>query len=599
MLHAIFWGLIGLVCLSPLPLASNRPLPWSVLALGVGLLLVGWAVWRLFEPRAMAAGAAGQRRPSPYDAGERALNKYSAAFCLTFMLLLGWYGLQVSPLTAPFAHPAWAEAAAALGVSLAGAISIAPVAGLTLLMKILSYGGIFIMALYFGRDRYRARAIFIAVALSSAAYAAYGLFMHFSGMHMVLWFPKTEYPNSLTSTFINRNSFATFAGIGIIAAMGPLLHEFRRLVAGSSSLLRAVKNVSERGGGLLYLLLASIVLDLAALLLTGSRGGFASTVFGLVVFLVLMVALRDVSMRHFVALLVVGGAMAFGFIAMGGGLLVDRLGSEDGEGRDARVDLFDVGRLAVAQRPLLGQGLGSFPEAFNRANDGTAAFDANWVDLAHNSYLELAIEGGIIGLVGSLVLLGLMVGLLLQGIFTRARGTSFAIAGLSVCALVGAHAMVDFSFQMPAVAATFMLLVGAAAGQSLPGAVSVSRRERLSEARALAHDQRRKGSGGRRRGRAILARSALPAEEPRRTTNVMDDLRRIAADLEALEASRRAAEAEVRRRALPAAAPTIALGYNPAPPADAAPGDPPEAESESAVAESHELPRSRGDREPN
>jgi O-antigen ligase len=562
MLQAMFWGLIGLVCLSPLPLASNRPLPWSLLALGVGVLLVAWAFYRLFEPRTVAL--AGQRRPSPYDAGERPLNKYSAAFCLGFVLLLGWYGLQTSPLTARLAHPAWAEAAAALGEPLLGAISIEPVAGLTLLMKILSYGGIFIMALYFGRDRYRARAIFLAVALSSAVYSAYGLFAHFSGTRLVLWFPKTEYIGSVTSTFINRNSFATFAGIGIIAALGPILHEFRRLIVGRASLLRALVNVSEEGSGVLYLLMVSVVLDLAALILTGSRGGFASLAFGLVVFLTLMLALRDVGVRHFISLLVFTAAIVFGFIAVGGGFLANRLGSDVGESHDGRIDLFDVERLAVAERPLVGQGLGSFPAAFNRANDGSAVYDTAWVDLAHNSYLELAIEGGIVGLVGSLMLLGLMVGLLLQGIFTRARGTSFAIAGLSICALVGAHAMVDFSFQMPAVAATFMLLIGAAAGQSLPGAVSVSRRERLREARAQVDDDRRRQDSRRRRRKSeATQRESFAVVEPPRMTNVMDDLRRIAADLEALEAAR-----------------------------------PPAPESARPMAKIYELPRPRGNREP-
>ena len=578
MLQAIFWGLIGLVCLSPLPLASNRPLPWSLLALGVGVLLVAWAVWRLFEPRTVAL--AGQRRPSPYDAGERPLNKYSMAFCLGFVLLLGWYGLQTSPLTGPLANPAWAQAAAALGEPLAGAISIEPVAGLTVLMKILSYGGIFIMALYFGRDRYRARAIFLAVALSSAVYSAYGLFAHFSGTRMVLWFPKTEYIGSVTSTFINRNSFATFAGIGIIAALGPILHEFRRLIVGKPSMRRALFNALAEGSGVLYLLLVAIVLDLAALILTGSRGGFASTAFGVLVFLVLMLALRDVGVRHFIGLLVVTAVIVFAFIAVGGGFLANRLSTEAGESHDARVDLFDVGRLAVAERPLVGQGLGSFPAAFNRANDGSTAFDTAWVDLAHNSYLELAIEGGIIGLIGSLMLLGLMVGLLLQGIFTRARGTSFAIAGLAICALVGAHAMVDFSFQMPAVAATFMLLIGAAAGQSLPGAVSVSRRERLREAKAEVDDERQRIDPGRRQ-REALAR--LVAEEPRRTTNVMDDLWRIAADLEALEAARKKRTvATLQRRAL-------------SPPEQVVPesGRP---MVNRPTAEIYELPRSGGDR---
>ena len=585
MQQAIFWGLIGVVCLSPLPLASNRPLPWSLLALSVGVLLVLWALCRLFEPRAAAANASGslQRPPLPYDAGERPLNKYSIAFCLGFVLLLGWYGLQISQRTAPFAHPDWAAAAAALGEPLIGAISIEPVAGLTLLMKILSYGGIFIMALYFGRDRYSARAIFIAVALSSAAYSTYGLFMHFSGTRMVLWFPKTEYIGSVTSTFINRNSFATFAGIGVVAALGPILHELRRLIVGRPGLLRAIQNVSVAGSGVLYLLMVVVVLDLAALILTGSRGGIVALTFGLLVFLALMLTLREVGMRHFIALLVLTAAIVFGFVAVGGGFLAKRMGGEVTEGHDARFDLFDVERLAVAERPFVGQGLGSFPDAFNRANNGVAVYDTAWVDLAHNSYLELAIEGGVVGLIGSLVLLGLMVGLLLQGIFTRARSTSFAIAGVACCALVGAHALIDFSFQMPAVAATFMLLVGAAAGQSLPGALSISRRERSRQPKAQVESERPRQDPERLRSELeALSRSASAVEAPQQTTKEIDDLRRIAAALEALVvAQKKSAAAEAQH----------------APMSNAVPGDPPAPESGRLTAKIYKLPRFRGNRE--
>jgi hypothetical protein len=135
---------------------------------------------------------------------------------------------------------------------------------------------------------------------------------------------------------------------------------------------------------------------------------------------------------------------------------------------------------------------------------------------------------------------------------------------LSICALVGAHAMVDFSFQMPAVATTFMLLIGAAVGQSLPAAVSVSRRERLREARAQIDDERRRQDRGRRRhGSEPTQRESFAVAEPHRMTNVMDDLRRIAADLEALEAAR-----------------------------------PPAPKSARPKAKIYELPRPRGDREP-
>jgi O-antigen ligase len=496
MQQLIYWALIGVVCLSPLPLASNRPLPWSVLALSVGVLLLAWGVMRLMEPQLEAAAERRRRaedaadegidkkhrrrrrkRHSGFDAGEWPLAKYSMVFILGFTLLCGWYWLQTSRLSFPMAHPAWAEAASSLGESLTGVISIEPAAGLTLLMKIMSYGGIFIMALYFGRDRHRARTMFIAVAISSAAYATYGLVEHFGRFDKILWFPKTEYAGNVTSSFINRNSYATYAGIGILASLGPILQELRRLTIGRITALRLVQSMSEEGTAVFYLLLTSVMLNLAALVLTNSRAGFASTSFGIFIFLVMVLALRDIGLRHFIALLVFAVSVVFAFVAIGGANLIDRM---QGEGKEARVDLFDVGRLAASERPLTGQGLASFSAAFNRANDGNALFETAWVDFAHNSYLELAVEGGMIGLIGSLALVGLMVGLMLQGVFQRARGTSFVVTGLACCALVGAHAIVDFSIQMPAVAATFLFLVGAASGQALPSEQSSNRTERLA-----------------------------------------------------------------------------------------------------------------------
>jgi O-antigen ligase len=319
-----------------------------------------------------------------------------------------------------------------------------------------------------------------------------------------------------------------------------------------------------------------VVLNLAALILTGSRGGIVSFVVGLLVFLVLMTVLREIRMRQFITLLVVTAAVLFGFISVGGSFLGRRMGGDLTAAPDARIDLFHVERLAVLERPLVGEGLASFPAAFDRANDGSAIYDTAWVDLAHNSYLELAIEGGLIGLGGSLMLLGLMVGLLLRGVFTRGRSTSFAIAGVACCAVVGTHALVDFSFQMPAVAATFMLLVGAAAGQSLAGAISITQHERLRQANAPIGDQRR--------GRQVLSGSAPAIDEVLRPINRTDDLRRLAAELEALvTAHKKQPQAPAEASPPPA--------QSPPPPEPVAPVP------ERPAAKAYKLPRFRGDRE--
>ena len=83
-------------------------------------------------------------------------------------------------------------------------------------MRLLTYAGVFWLALQLGRDPRRARQIIAAIALFGTAYVGYGIYAYLSGSNSVLWFERWAYEGSVTSTFVNRNSFATYAGLTII-----------------------------------------------------------------------------------------------------------------------------------------------------------------------------------------------------------------------------------------------------------------------------------------------------------------------------------------------------------------------------------------------
>ncbi|TWS96563.1 O-antigen ligase [Reyranella sp. CPCC 100927] len=463
----IFWALLGIVCLAPLPLASNRPLPWSLLSLAVGVLLLLWGASRLVD--AMRSGLARDMSGDPDAASRRVhvrrMDRFAAVLVSGFVILIAWYWVQASPaLGGAWANPAWAEAAAALGAALPAAISLDPTAGETLLMKIVAYGGVFLLAFEIGRDRGRVRQAFWAVFLAGFAYALYGLFVQFSGERMVLWFAKDAYPDSVTSTFINRNTYATYAGMTVLAGLVPLLSEVRRLTRDRTTVQRLLISLSERTTPTLYLAVAGIITGLVAIALTGSRAGGACFVLALVVFTVGLLIAREIKVRTFLTLFGLGGVVLAVTLLMSGDLLFKRLTSETAP--EARAAVFDVARLAVVEEPWIGHGLGSFSAAFNRANDGRAVF-TTFVDLAHNTYLELAVEGGLPALLLSLVLIGSAVGVCCANLMSRNRNAGTSVAAVAIATLVGVHATVDFGIQMPAVAATFMLLIGTATAQAL------------------------------------------------------------------------------------------------------------------------------------
>ena len=90
------------------------------------------------------------------------------------------------------------------------------------------------------RDASRANFLLKSVAALSCAYAAYGLFAFAFMPGRVLWiaspFPRTGF---VTSTFINPNSFATYAGMGLLVICGLILRLYRNeftAVGGSHSI---------------------------------------------------------------------------------------------------------------------------------------------------------------------------------------------------------------------------------------------------------------------------------------------------------------------------------------------------------------------------
>ena len=449
MRRVIFTGFLALLALSPLPFASNRPWSWSLLSLTVGLLMLAWgaAAWR---DRTLVAVS--WRRVWP--------------FLLMFAAIVGWIALQASGATpASWHHPAWAAAAAALGDPLDGAISIDPAMTLSALMRLLAYGGVFWLALQFGRIDAYAWKFLWSVAVAGFLYSVYGMVIEFGDFNMVLWYERWAYVDSLTSTFINRNSFASYAGLTLLAALGLTFNEFRRGAAGDMMSVSGFRWLLEQLSGRLGLLLLMTATIGSALLLTGSRGGMASFTVGLVVLSLGFIVTPG--SRPTVGIIITASLALFvaGLMALSGELVLARfaMSSVDAEWRTA---FYRVVLDAILEDPWVGAGYGTFEVSFPMVRDATITTPL-LLDKAHNSYLEFAFEAGVPAFALMIGLLGGLVALCLHGIWKRRENRLFPCIGVAAAALVASHAVVDFSIQIPAVAVTFAALLGVASAQSL------------------------------------------------------------------------------------------------------------------------------------
>ncbi len=445
---ALFWGLVALIAFAPLPLGSNRPVWWSFLGVWVGLLFLVYAFLRW------------QARSNEFVPASKVL-----AIVIPFLLAIGWALLQIFPwMPDSVAHPLWMEAGDFLQGDLSSTISINPYETGTGVMRLLTYGAIFWIALQLGRDNALAQKGLRAIIVISLVYGAYGVIVHLGGWERILWFHKWAYEGYLASTFVNRNSYATYAGIGLICVAGLLLHDLGtvlRLKAASRTKVELTLEMLT--GKSAYLVVTAVVLC-TALLLSGSRAGVASTLLGVIVLILCCGYAKVIPRNHTWMFVTAAFVSAFLFLAVSGGSIIDRLSETEASG-GGRTDIYRLTWEAINAAPVTGSGLGTFTDVYPIFRDSRLPPGPPWQD-THNTYLENALELGIPATLLLIVSIASMGELCLFGLIRRRRAKIFAAIGLSVLTLIAFHALVDFSMEIPAVTATFAFVMGIACAQS-------------------------------------------------------------------------------------------------------------------------------------
>jgi O-antigen ligase len=424
-----FWSLTTVVLLSPLPVGSDRPLPASLLFAAIGALVLVWAIGIL-------VGAVGQAGPV------RPLLPAAALFACT----VAWAAAQASSFTpAPLHHPYWAAAGAVLARPAAGAISVDPEATWTRLQGLLAYGGVFWLAFELCGRKGRARQVLLALALAGLLYAAWGVYAQFTR------------PGPVTSTFVNRNSYATYAGITLFCGLSLVVQRFARYARDDVPIGRALVHMFSRLDLITTMAMLSCLACGMALLLTGSRGAVVAVGLALLLYLWLLGSGSILRSRAFQLGLVVVLVTAAGLLRYSGEQTIERFGQAGANFGD-RIVYYETTWRAMQDRPLLGTGYGTYADAF-RAYNGPET-ETYFLDKAHNTYLQLMFELGWPAALALFAGIGHLASRCWQGARSPGRDRVYPATALACSVLVGVHSLVDFSIEMPANAITYALLLG-------------------------------------------------------------------------------------------------------------------------------------------
>jgi len=271
------------------------------------------------------------------------------------------------------------------------------------------------------------------------AVSLFGIIQHFTFNGKLYWLVPLPPGVGPFGPFVDPDHFAGF--VELTAPLGFALLLFR----------------AWRREQLTVLLLFTIV-PVGAVILSASRGG----IIGLALEFALLAFLsrrQRVGRRQLLGAATIVLVAGYFIVWLGVSKAIERFAllAHEGISRELRVSIYQDTWRMVLDRPWFGTGLGTLVAVYPRY---ASFYNGLTVDHAHNDYLELLAETGIVGGLLGLSFIGL---LFLRGFSVlKSERNPFAratIAGsLTACAGLLLHGLVDFNFHIPSNCLTFLLL---------------------------------------------------------------------------------------------------------------------------------------------
>ena len=324
------------------------------------------------------------------------------------------------------------------------------------LLKLLAYAALYFMVINSVKDQKRINILIYVLVGMGLFQVIYGIVQTYSGSQKIWWWTNNYYKDWVTGTYINRNHLAGFLEMLTPLCFGFVIANFKksgsrhRYQDRSVSRLKRFKNwffSGEEKPKIILFFFMGIVLGLG-LLLAGSRGGIIS--FGIsMFFMIFLFAFKNGYRKYGI----VAACLCMLILAYGLHIGIEKT-LERFEHIGHLYNRFDISKSVVPMIkdfPVFGTGWGNFMYMY----PGYALpqySDRLVLGNAHNDWLEMASESG---MVGTIFFFGALVIYLFRSIkLWFRREDSFAI-GLGVGAIfavisITIHSFFDFNMHIPA-----------------------------------------------------------------------------------------------------------------------------------------------------
>jgi O-antigen ligase len=402
------------------------------------------------------------RAASALRGGSFAYDNSKLQLPLIGLILLGAF--QLLPLAAPLSPELLTNAGR-------NSLSLDPYATRWWLIKAVTVLVYFSSALVLIDSKRRAKQVVFGIIIFGAAAAFFGIVQELVNPGAIYGLRPTPQAISF-GPFVNRHHFAAFMEMTIALALSVLL-----------------------GGAVLpnrraFLVFALALMCIAAMM-TGSRGGILS-IFGVVAFILAVKFIihkregkrQEISVRKLLvapaAIVLVLGIFGSAMFLGSGDLVARGFGAGNADDiSNGRFHFWAVSLKIAEANPIIGVGFDAFGVAFPKYDTWPGRFR---LEQAHNDYLQMLTDGGIIGLALVLIFIFLFAKIALRNISnsTDAVHRAFAIGAFAGCLGIMIHSFFDFPLRTNSNIFFFALLAAVAI---LPGEMFERRKKHRHEHR--------------------------------------------------------------------------------------------------------------------
>jgi O-antigen ligase len=350
------------------------------------------------------------------------------------LLLLGVYAvIQIIPFGT------MAEATGVTGIP--RTISVEPFATQVTALHIFVLCSFFSVTLVYLDSAKRLRRLATVITVFGFVYAFYAILQSVLSPDKIygIYAPRTATP---FGSFVNRHNFAAIIEMSMSVPLGMIF-------AGAV----------RRDKRLLYVV--AVVLMGSALLLSGSRGGLIALIAEIILLVILTTrtkGFKNILVKGGLSLLLVVAAVG-GAIFVGGDTSLTRF-SDAAVSNDVtsnRTQIWGVTLKLIADYLPLGAGLGAYPSAYTKFDTMAGQFR---IEHAHNDYLQIVADAGVVGL----VIGGLFLYLFIRRGRQNMRTTNTFRRGIAMgvfagCFAILVHSMFDFVLHITAISVMFLTLM--------------------------------------------------------------------------------------------------------------------------------------------